>query len=188
MNLRSFLLGALATLLLLAAAGVIAVLTGAYDVAATERHSAIGAWALETTFEKSVQRGARDMEAPAFTPANVAAGASHYKPMCAHCHGGVGDSRAEWAEGMRPRPPLLARAAEKWSAAEVFWLVKHGAKLTGMPAFGETHDDSSLWDIAVFVKAMPGMTAEEYAAFPSDHHGEAGSGHSHAAGATAHQH
>nr|WP_269748184.1 cytochrome c [Alteripontixanthobacter muriae] len=106
----------------------------------------------------------------------VEAGAGAYKGMCAHCHGGVGDSRAIWARTMRPIPPPLARVAPEWSAEEVFWIVKHGVKMSGMPAFGPTHEDQSLWEIAAFVKQLPEMSAAEYAAYEDSHGGE---GHSH---------
>lgn len=175
MNFRigTFLLGALAMFLLLVVIGLLVVLSGGYNVAATERHTTVGAWALDTNFTNSVQGHGEDITAPQLTPAMVSAGGPEYKAMCAHCHGGVGQHRAEWAEGMRPKPPALAAAAKEWSAPEVFWLVKHGAKMTGMPAFGATHDDPTIWNIAAFVKAMPQMSAEQYAAFPSEH----GEGH-----------
>ncbi len=179
LNWKSFALGALAMLLLLALIALLVVLTGGYNVAATQRHTPVVGWALDTTFRNSVQRHGSDIEAPELTPAMVAAGAGEYKAMCAHCHGGVGEGRAEWAEGMRPKPPALAGAATEWSAAEVFWLVKHGAKMTGMPAFGPSHDDRAIWTIAAFVKAMPQMSAAEYAAYGrSDGHSDSGGGHS----------
>jgi len=171
----SFLLGALALLLALLAAGLIVILTGGYNVAASEPHSALGEWALHTTFRNSVKGGASGLEPPAtFSPAMIAAGAGEYKSMCQHCHGGVNADRDEWAEGMRPLPPMLAADADRWSAAEIFWLVKHGAKMTGMPAFGATHDDATIWNIAAFVQALPQMDAAQYAAYPAEHdeHGE----------------
>ena len=76
---------------------------------------------------------------------------------------------------MRPRPPHLAEAAAEWKLEEVFWLAKHGIKMSGMPAFGPTHQDQMLWNVAAFVKQLPAMTPEEYAAFG----GGDGSGHSH---------
>jgi mono/diheme cytochrome c family protein len=173
---KSFLLGALATLLLMAAIALLVVLSGGYNVAATERHTTLGAWALNTNFTNSVQSQADGIAAPELTRAMVDAGAQEYKAMCAHCHGGVGQPRAEWAEGMRPKPPALAEAAQEWRASEVFWLVKHGAKMTGMPSFGGTHDDATIWNIAAFVKAMPDMPATEYTTYPSEH-GEKGQAH-----------
>lgn len=64
---------------------------------------------------------------------------------------------------MRPRPPHLTEAAAHWEPKEIFWLVKHGAKMTGMPAFGPTHDDKTLWNVAAFVSQLPAMTPERYA-------------------------
>jgi mono/diheme cytochrome c family protein len=73
--------------------------------------------------------------------------------------------REEWASGMRPRPPELVEVAGEWEAREVFWIAKHGIKLSGMPAFGPTHEDATIWNIAAFVKALPAMTPEEYARY-----------------------
>lgn len=187
MNWKSFFLGMLAAFLLMALLALLVIRTGAYNVAATEPHTAIGEWALESVFRNSVEAQADNIETPQMTQAMVDAGAPEYKAMCAHCHGGVGQGRAQWADGMLPRPPRLTSAVEEWSAAEVFWLVKHGAKLTGMPAFGPTHDDATVWNIAAFVKALPDMSEAQYAAYPAEHGGgEAAAGHSHAEGAPPH--
>ena len=169
--------GAVAMLLLLIAIALIVILTGGYNVAATDRHNPIVGWALDTTMHNSVQGQASDLQTPEeITPAMIEAGAGEYKAMCVHCHGGVGEARAEWAMGMRPHPPALATEATEWSQSEVFWIVKHGIKMTGMPAFGPTHDDQTVWNIAAFVNQLPQMSEEEYAAFPVGH---GGGDHSH---------
>lgn len=187
----SFALGALALLLLGIAVALLVILSGGYNVAATERHNPVVGWALDTTFVNSVRGHSDHIEAPELTQAMVDAGAPEYKSMCAHCHGGVGAGRAGWAEGMRPKPPSLAHAAEQWSASEIFWLVDHGAKMTGMPAFGPTHDEQTIWNIAAFVKAMPKMTEARYSAYSSEHGGGGGGGetegHSHAPGTAPHE-
>ncbi|HZM35658.1 MAG TPA: cytochrome c [Burkholderiales bacterium] len=171
--------GALAFVLLLGITGLVVVYTGAYNVAATEEHTALVRWAFDTTFRNSVERRAPAPEAPAaITPEMLAAGASAYKSTCQHCHSGPGVERASWASGMRPRPPHLAETAKHWELSEVFWIAKHGVKMTGMPAFGPSHDDRTLWGIAAFVKQLPAMTPEEFAAL-----GEA-RGHQSAAGGT----
>lgn len=178
---RSVAIGAIGVLLILALAGLLVIETGGYDVAADTRHETPVEWALATTMRNSVQSRAADLEAPAFTPAMVAAGAPEYKAMCQHCHGGVGAEREGWAQGMRPKPPALAHAAARWQPREIFWIAKHGIKMSGMPAFGGTHDDRALWNIAAFVAAMPTMPAAQYAAYPREHgeggHGEAGGHH-----------
>lgn len=159
------LIGVVGLIATAAVVGLVVVYTGAYNIAATEEHASFVRWAFDTTFRNSIKNRAADLQAPAsLTPEMVAAGATGYKQMCQHCHAGPGANRAEWASGMRPRPPNLNKAAAEWEAKEIFWLVKHGAKMTGMPAFGPSHDDKTLWNIAAFVKELPAMTPERYAA------------------------
>lgn len=156
--------GVLGTLAVLAFAALLVAYSGAYNIAATEGHTSLIRWAFDTTFRSSVERRAADLKPPErVTPEMIEAGAASYKAMCQHCHAGPGVERAEWASGMRPSPPQLAEAAAEWDQKEVFWLAKHGAKMTGMPAFGPTHDDHVLWSIAAFVKELPAMTPVRYA-------------------------
>ena len=70
-----------------------------------------------------------------------------------------------FALGMVPAPANLAHTARVWPPAELYWVVKYGIKMTGMPAFGPSHDDQTLWGIAAFVSELPAMTPERYAAF-----------------------
>lgn len=180
---RHILFGAIGMIVLLLAIVLLIVLTGGYNVAATDRHNPLVAWALSTTMRNHVQDAAEDVgEPPAVTPAMIAAGAGRYKSMCAHCHGGVGAGRAEWAKAMRPMPPPLAHAAQRWSIEEVHWIVHHGVKMSGMPAFGPTHDEEAIWTIAAFVEAMPKMSAEQYASY-----GSAEGGHSHQSSSHSHE-
>ena len=139
--------------------------TGSYNIAASQDHSPFVRWLFSTTMSNSVAARADELEVPEeFSEAQVEAGAEHYKAMCEHCHAGPGVKRAEWATGLLPQPPHLVEEAAHWQPNEVFWLVKHGVRMSAMPAFGETHEDAELWDIAAFVKRLPGMTSSEYAA------------------------
>lgn len=177
----SVLAGVAGALAGLAAIGLVVVYTGAYDVAASSGHTPFTRWAFDTTMHRSVRVRAEGIDSPGGLDASrAAAGATHYKTMCEHCHGGPGIARAEWAEGMLPRPPYLAKAAAEWEPREVFWIVKHGIKMSGMPSLSATHEDAELWDLVAFVKQLPAMTPEQYrasgAAQPSD---AGGTGHSH---------
>lgn len=181
-------LGVLCTLVVLGLIGLGVVLTGAYDVAATSGHTAFGRWALSTTMDHSVQRQAKGLTPPApFTAADVTGGAGHYKSMCQGCHGGPGAQPEEWVKGMLPQPPDLKQAAEDMSAGEIFWILKHGIKMSGMPAIGAVHDDADLWKITAFVKALPKTSAAAYAAYPSGEEGE-GDHHHDSGEHPAHQH
>lgn len=160
--------GAGAALVVLAAIALTVIYTGRYNIAATEEHASLTRWAFDTAFHNSVRRNAADLTAPErFIESEIAAGASEYQAMCEHCHAGPGVEADEWASGMRPQPPDLTEEAAEWELEEVFWLAKHGARMTGMPAFGPTHDDRTLWNIAAFVKQLPAMTPERYAALGS---------------------
>lgn len=122
--------------------------------------------------QNSVRSRAADIPAQErFTAEALRAGGSEYKAMCQQCHGGPGVSRAEWAEGLVPLPPDLSKTAAEWQSNEIYWIVTHGIKMTAMPAFGGSHDEQTLWNIAGFVERLPGMTPEQYAALP-DEHGE----------------
>lgn len=174
----AFGLGVVAAVLTLLLGAIIVAYTGAYNVAATEDHTAFGRWTFETTMHNSVESRAEGIEIPP-SVGDVVAGAAEYKAMCEHCHAGPGTERAEWAQGMLPQPPHLTEHAAEWAPNQIFWLVKHGIKMTGMPAFGPSHDDQTLWNIAAFVKRLPGMTAQDYAAFESGHDGAHSGRHQH---------
>jgi mono/diheme cytochrome c family protein len=176
----SALAGAAALLILLAVAALFVIYTGAYNIAATEEHRAVTRWAFATTFHQSIRRRAAELAPPAeIAESQVETGAHHYKEMCQYCHGGPGAERAEWAEGMRPRPPHLAETAAHWKLQEIFWLAKYGARMTGMPAFGPSHDDATLWGIAAFVERLPAMTPDAYEAAGGRADGEPRHEHAH---------
>lgn len=174
--LRGVLLGSAGTLLVLAILGFVIVYTGAYNVAATAGHTAFGRWALDTTMRNSVEARAAVLAPSADLRVDLAAGGTEYKAMCQQCHGGPGAARADWAEGIVPRPPDLSHAAETWSSNEIFWIVKHGIKMSGMPSFGHDHSDATLWNIAAFVKELPATTPEQYRAYGGE---DEANGHSH---------
>lgn len=161
-------IGIIATVLVQFLLSLVIAITGAYDIAASRDHTPLVRWMLDTTMENSVKRMASDVGQPP-QQLNIAAGGAEYKAMCEHCHGGPGVERAEWAKGMLPMPPHLTEHAEEWETNEIFWLVKHGVKATAMPTFGGSHDDGTLWNIAAFVKQLPAMTKEDYAAVHTEH-------------------
>jgi mono/diheme cytochrome c family protein len=65
------------------------------------------------------------------------------------------------AEGMYPKPPTLAEVAKKWTPRELFWIVKHGIKMSGMPSWAD-HSDDDLWNTVAFLERLPGMSEADY--------------------------
>lgn len=179
-----FLSGFAACLIVLAAAVAGLIYSGLYNVAATEPHSAPVRWALHETMHYSVKARAADIAAPDLTPAMVQAGMPHFQEMCVACHGGPQIERGEIGQGLNPTPPNLSHAAEHWAPRELFWIVKHGVKMTGMPAFGPTHDDDAIWAIVALLQQLPIMSMAEFKAMGSaptagEHGHGAGSGNAH---------
>ena len=174
---------ALAILSLIAAAigaGLAAAYTGLPDVAATTPHWAITEWVLSTTMENAVRRQAKDVDPPGFLEdeARIRAGAVAYDEMCATCHGVPGAEPGVIAQGLNPQPPELAEVAEEWSPGELFWITQHGVRMTGMPAFGPTHDDDELWEVVALVRRLPHLSPTGYRALVgSDASGELGDSH-----------
>ena len=159
------LLTVVAILVLLGALALGVVYSGAYDVAATSPDEGLVGWALETAQERSVERRAKAVQVPPLEgPELLATGLVHYHEMCVTCHGAPGVPASEIGAGLNPFPPEMAEEAEELGPAELFWVVKNGIKMTGMPAFGPTHSDEELWAIVAFVETLPEMSGEEYAA------------------------
>ena len=73
----------------------------------------------------------------------------------------MGDN--ELRQGLYPKPPNLAEPRER-QPAESFWIIKHGIKMSGMPAWGVTHDDDSIWGLVAFLQQLPTLDAEGYRA------------------------
>jgi len=168
-TLKTIALTLLAAFGVVALAGIAIIETGAYDVAATKPHNAMTASILSSMMDNSVRRHASDIElSPAFSDPDLREGFEHYQEMCVGCHGAPGVERSEIGEGLNPPAPDLGEAVADLSPQEVFWILKNGVKMTGMPAFGPTHDDGKLWDITAFVERLPAMTPDQYRTMMED--------------------
>lgn len=136
---------------------------GGYNIAATQPHTGPVEWFLGELQENSIRTQAATLEAPPLQDSEIVQiGLSHYHQMCVTCHGAPGIEPSETGKGLYPPPPNLSEAVEEFSEAELFWIVKNGLKMTGMPAYGPTHDDKSLWGIVAFLEELPEISEGEY--------------------------
>ena len=154
----------LLAILLLVAAGVF-VLSGAYNVGADAPHSKIVFTILDELRDRSIEHHLGGVRPPSDLgdPKRIAAGAVLYNEMCTGCHLGPGVERSELSQGLYPSAPELA-SGDNLSAAEQFWVIKHGVKLTAMPAWGKTHNDELIWDMVAFIRQLPKMNPQQYRA------------------------
>lgn len=166
--------------ILLVGGALLYMYSGAYNVAATDEHAGLVRWALSTTQERSVRAHADDLDVALPTDsAAIRAGYTAYSEMCVMCHGAPGVERGWVGKGMRPEPPELDHAAEKFSGEEVFWIIKHGIKMAGMPALGPTHSDEEILELAAFVEQLPQMSAEAYRMMGEAQRADSSSGDGH---------
>ena len=150
-------------LLVVLGAGAV-IYAGFYDVAATSPHWRMTSWLLETARIRSIKAQAAGIAVSAGLDdsAKVIIGVEHYAAHCAVCHGAPGVPRGAIARGLYPPPPDLAKTAPLYSPAELFWIVKHGIKMTGMPAWSD-HSDDELWATVSFLEKLPGISEQDYA-------------------------
>jgi len=151
-----------ALLLGVAGAGVV-VFGGLYDIGATEQHLQPVFSLLETTLRHSVRRRARSIEAPPLAdPALVARGAACYRDHCVQCHGAPGIAPAAFAMALQPLPGPLVDAARHWRARELYWIVRHGIRMSGMPAWQLRLSDADLWAVVGFLDRLALLSPADY--------------------------
>ena len=161
-------------LIVVAAFAGIFVFAGIYNIGADAPHSQAVFGLLQELREKAIAHHSRDVQVPKDLddPKRIAAGAGLYQEMCTGCHLGPGVERSELSQGLYPAAPELARG-DDLSPAEQFWTIKHGVKLTAMPAWGKTHNDELIWDMVAFIRQLPKMTPDQFkatvASAPEDH-------------------
>lgn len=169
----------------------VALYAGAYDVAADTPHWSFTSAVLEFVRERSIRARTADIVVPNLADAAlISEGAEHYRAMCEGCHLAPGRADSELRLGLYPQPPNLA-AADHGSEhahparppAQQFWIIKHGLKMTAMPAWGRSHDDAAIWGLVALVRQLPGMTPAQYAELTSTSSSEA---HEHDGGSGEH--
>jgi cytochrome c553 len=150
----------------IAAAAIGAVLfawSGVYTIAASRGHWTVVEWFLEFGMRNSVKRRAWAIEVPPLDhPDLYALGAAHFHRACTHCHGAPGIKGDLTARRALPPPPDLTHVSREWKANELFWIVKHGIKYTGMPAWVALERDDEVWAVVAFLQKLPGLDANAY--------------------------
>jgi mono/diheme cytochrome c family protein len=156
-------IGLLAIIVVLAAGVVF--FGGFYSVAATDEDPAIVGWSLAHIRQASIARHATDRPPMSLEDAAaVQAGARAYSERgCVNCHGAPGVDWAKFSEGMQPGPPDLKEVAPEREPRALFWVIKHGINMTGMPSFEKIEvPDREIWTIVAFVKKLPSVSEEDF--------------------------
>lgn len=176
-------------LVVLAVIGIVAggcfVYSGAYDIGADEPHWPATSGLIAALRDRSIAARSDGIEVPPDlgSAERVQRGAGNYDAMCTGCHLKPGVEDSEIRKGLYPQPPDLAKpAATPARAARQFWVIKHGIKMTAMPAWSRSGvDDNTIWDMVALLQRLPALALEEYEALV-----KASGGHSHAGANTGH--
>lgn len=162
--LLSFLLAAAVLLVLAGVAGGVVVYTGFVNIGATEPHTPESYYLMHYAMRRSVKVRAQDIRVPELdVPVRQVRGELLFRQHCQQCHGAPGVAPDPVGRGLRPWPTNLAQDGREWSAREIYWVVKHGIRMTAMPAWEYRLGDEQLWDLVAFVKhRLPYLTPEQY--------------------------
>lgn len=143
--------------------------SGRYPIGADVPHFQLTTSLLTLLREKSIARAARDIVPPndLDTPARLLAGGADYNEMCSQCHLKPGKVQSDFSLGLYPAPPNLttARPATETPVKKQkkrFWVIKHGIKASGMPAWKYGHDDERIWNMVAFLDRLPELSADQY--------------------------
>jgi mono/diheme cytochrome c family protein len=111
----------------------------------------------------AVPMAARSMRNPiGLTEAVRAEGRDHFADHCAGCHANDGSGKTEVGENLYPRAPDMRTAlTQQLTDGEIFYIIKNGIRMTGMPAWGDERDEADNWKLVHFIRHLPNITAAE---------------------------
>jgi len=134
---------------------------GIYSFAADAPHSAAVSKLIASMRQRSIEVRAREVQVPDLSDAKrIVQGAGNYDAMCVGCHLARGMQPTELSQGLYPAPPKLAQDAVE--PAQAFWVIKHGVKASGMPAWGKSMGDEYIWNLVAFVQQLPKLDEQRY--------------------------
>lgn len=154
--------------------------TGVYNIGADNAHTKPVYSMLQMARERSITARANKLHPPPNLDdaALIRQGAGNYNAMCTGCHLAPGMAETELSKGLYPSPPNLS-TADIGDPSHHFWVIKHGIKASGMPAWGKSMSDEYIWNMVAFLQQMPKLNAEQYKAMVAS-----SGGHSHGGGET----
>jgi mono/diheme cytochrome c family protein len=152
-DVRRVLLGAVLMLVILLLSALAVMRLGLMPVNADGTHSSLEARIMPLVLHASISRHASgDTNPSPVDEENLKAGASTYKAMCARCHSTPGGNPSVYGQSFYPPAPQLLGGMSNYTDSQLFWLIKHGIRNTGMPAWGAMLSDDEIWQIVSLLK------------------------------------
>lgn len=158
---RGWMFGLLTMTLLIVGIGGF-IYSGIYDIGADDPHTGFVHKAVETLRDRSIAARAKSIAVPPLDDSNLLlSGGPDYAEMCTGCHLQPGVTSSEFRDALYPQPPNLTQPSKK-NPAEMFWVIKHGIKMSAMPAWGSMHTDERIWAMVAFIQRLPELTPAQY--------------------------
>jgi thiosulfate dehydrogenase len=159
---KGFLYGVLTVIIAGLLGAFLFVTRGWMPANADAKPPAIERWMARASLKASLQREApQTPNAVPFNDENLIAGVKLYAVNCAVCHGASDGNPSNIALGLYQHAPQLAKdGVEDDPDGKIYWKVKHGIRLTGMPAYTDRLTDQQIWQVVLFLKHMDGLSAE----------------------------
>jgi mono/diheme cytochrome c family protein len=150
---KGFVLGVVVTLLALAATVWAVSAYGLYPIGADNPPSALERRLAGRAMDVYADKHKPEVSNPiAVTPANLAEGAKEYEEHCAFCHGGAKAKISPMQNKFNPPAPQLVNRIPHDPENWIFWVTKHGVRMTGMPTWDGVMSDDEIWKIVAFIK------------------------------------
>ena len=167
---KTLLIPSVLALILVFVGGIGFVYSGVFHIAADQPHWPITHYLITILRDRAIATHAQGIEVPPNLgdPERARRGAGNFDAMCVGCHLAPGLEDSEIRKGLYPQPPNLALPADSGgaatpSAARQFWVIKHGLKMSGMPAWGKGGmDDATIWDMVALLPKLSSLSAGEY--------------------------
>ena len=148
------------------AAGIVVVFAGMaifaflhVPLAAVEEPGKFETWAATRAKHQLVKRVSRSgiPSRPTDLQSSLVEGDKVFGVDCAACHGMDGRRPTDAGRWMYPRAAdLTSKDVQSYSDRELFWIIKNGIRLSGMPAFGKVESDEHIWDLVLYLRTLPG--------------------------------
>ena len=153
----------------LAAVALLGSIAGAVYLIATGLSARPTPGAVEVSLARAARRFAvpRDMRnaknpIPA-SDAVLAEGRAHFADHCAQCHANDGSGNTEIGQGLFPKAPNMATVSQELTDGELFYVIEHGIRFTGMPAWGTgtPAGEEATWHLVHFIRHLPQIRNSE---------------------------
>ena len=150
---RKILLGAVFAFALLLSSALVVARLGLMPVSADGNHSRLEARIMPAVLHASIVRHASAEKNPVpLNEDNLKAGVDTYKAMCARCHSTPDGNASVYGNSFYPPAPKLPEGMAQYTDSQLFWLIKHGIRNTGMPGWGSMLSDEEIWGVVSLLK------------------------------------